>query len=668
MSGQNLLLLLLLAVDLALLNASYASVFYLRYREFIGPYFLSQAAQPYFTLLFVTNLLYLLAARLNGTMRLPRRFHVPDVLPGQARAMGITAIGSIVIIFLTKGLAPSSENFHFSRPTLVLFWMTAFLATMGGRVAFGRLQEALFARGVFVRRLLIVATPAAAADLVERARANRWFGAQVVGVAVPAGDAGAAPDASRGCPPAVPFDDVEALEPHVAERRVDEIFAGLRPESTQQVLALLDLSRRLHVQLRMLPDHFQMTASHLMVSEIALLEGAHRHDVLFDLYGRVDRGTPLARARVAVVGSKGIPATFGGIERHVAELASRLVRRGFAVRVYCRPYYASVSGSYEGVELVTLPTIYTKHLDAITHTLLSTLHALFTGVDIVHYHAMGPSVLSFLPRLFGARTVVTVHGLDWKREKWGRFASACLRFGEYGSVAFPSRTIVISRVLERYYASRYGRAVAYIPNGLIVRAPQPPRRVATRFGLARHDYVLFVGRLVPEKGCHHLVEAFRRVATTKRLVIAGGTSHSDAYVDELHGMASADPRVLFTGYVYGDTLSELYSNAYAYVHPSTLEGLSLSLLEALSFGSAVLASDIPENEEVLLDTGAAPRGVTFRAGDVGDLVAKLRALLADPSAADDLRSRGRAFVIERYDWNRIAAQTADVYDALVREA
>jgi len=669
LTRKNVLLALLLAVDLFCLNSAYAAVFFIRYRHYLTPYFLERTAQPYFTLLFVTNVLYFLSARFYKTLRLPRRFHLPDVLPGQTRVLGITAIGSIVIIFLTKGLAPASVNFHFSRPTLVLFWFTALFVTIGGRLVYGRLQEALFARGILARRILIVGTEAAVREIEQRVRSNPWFGARVVGAAIERASAGEAragdpaPDARTG---RVPFEDVEELEPLLAERGVDEMIAALRPEATRQVLALLELCRNRRVQIRMLPDHFQITASHFMVSEVAFLEGSHRYDILFDLYGRVNREISLERARVAVVGSKGIPATFGGIERHVAELTSRLVRRGFTVRVYCRPYYTSVTGSYEGVELVTLPTIYTKHLDAITHTIVSTLHALFSGVDIVHFHAMGPSVFSFIPRLFGVRSVVTVHGVDWKREKWGRFASAFLKFGEFGSAAFPSRTIVISRVLERYYRERHNKPVVYIPNGLSTREALPPRRIGNLYGLGRHDYFLFVGRLVPEKGCHILLDAFRGIATSKRLVIAGGTSHSDEYVEQLHAMGRADPRVVFAGYVYGDTLTELFSNAYAYVHPSSLEGLSLSLLEALSFGGAVLASDIPENEEVLLDSGEPPRGITFRSGDVADLREKIARLLAQPEEAEALRVRGRAFVLDRYNWGRVADETAAVYESLVR--
>lgn len=671
LKGKNLHLTLLVLTDLVTLNVAYAVVFYLRYHDFISPYFLERTLPHYVLLLFVTNALYFGAGSVFKTYRLPQRFRVPDIVPGQIRTLAITAIGSIVLVFLTRGMAFGSKQFQFSRPTLILFWMASFFLTIGGRALYGRLQDALFAAGILTRRLLILAPPEAARDILERLRLSPWFGAQVVCVAIPEprdkeGSRLGASIVGARWPDITTFDSIERVEAILHEHEIEEVFVALRPEETKTFLGLLSLSKEKKIGLRMLPNDFQMAASHFMVSEIAFLEGARRYDILFELYGRVSRDLTLDRARVAVVGSKGIPASFGGIERHVAELTSCLVARGFAVRVYCRPYYTRVTGSYHGVELVTVPTIYTKHLDAITHTFLSTLHAIMSGVDIVHYHAMGPSILSFLPRLFGVRTVVTVHGIDWKREKWGRFAASFLRLGEYASANFPDRTIVVSRILQAYYRERYRKPVTYIPNGLTFRSPLPPRRITGLYGLQGRDYLLFVGRLVPEKGCHTLLDAYRDVGTNRRLIIVGGTSHSDEYVDRLHEIGRADPRVLFAGYLYGDVLTELFSNSYAYIQPSSLEGLSLALLEALSFGSAVLASDIPENEEVLLDSGEAPRGLTFQSGNAADLREKLQALLDRPEEAERLRACGREFVVERYNWNRVADQTADVYEDILR--
>jgi glycosyltransferase involved in cell wall biosynthesis len=671
LKAKSLLLLFLVVIDLACLNAAYALAFYVRYRELISPYFIQQTLPHYMLLLIVTNGVYLVAGNLFKTYRLPRRFRLPDIIPGQTRVMALTAIGSIVLIFLTRGFALGTQQFHFSRPTLLTFWLAAFFATVGGRWLYGQMQDSLFRRGLLTRRVMILATPTAARDILERLHLSSWFGAQVVTIALPESDARGPEPLGLGLsgdprPDIVTFEAIDQLEPALVRTGIEEVFVALRPEETKTLLALLSLCKERKVSVRMLPIHFQMVASHFMVSEISFLEGASRFDILFELYGRVSRDLSLDRARIAVVGTKGIPASFGGIERHVAELTSCLVARGFAVRVYCRPYYARVTGSYHGVELVTVPTITTKHLDAITHTFLSTVHALFSGFDIVHFHAMGPSVLSFLPRLFGVRSVVTVHGLDWKREKWGRFAAWFLRLGEYASARFPDRTILVSHSLDAYYTARYRRNFIQIPNGLAFRAPLPPRRILGLYGLQGRDYILFVGRLVPEKGCHTLLEAYQRVGTERRLVIVGGTSHSDEYVEKLHAIGRADARVIFAGYLYGDVLTELFSNSYAYVQPSSLEGLSLALLEALSFGSAVLASDIPENEEVLLDSGAAPRGIMFRSGDAADLREKLQSLIDHPEEAERLRSVGRSFVVERYDWNRVADRTARVYEEILR--
>lgn len=675
MKGSGLLFVILLCADLLLINVSYTVVLFLRYHRWIDEYFLLRVAKPYLTLLLVTNGLYLVAAHLVNAYRLPQRFRPSDVLPKQGRVFGLVAIGSIFIIFLTKGLAPSEWNFHFSRPTLFFFWIAGFVSTTWGRLWFGSLQETLFRKGKLARRLLIVGTRDGVKEIGDRIRSNTWFGVRLIGVAIPSGEGEVAPlpawacgaDVDRGDAEAaadgtaIRFGEVRELESVLDDHRIDEVFVALRPEDTGTLLELLETCTRRRITLRMLPPHFQITASHFMVSEIAFLEGANRYDILFELYGRIDRGYTLDRARIAVVGSKGIPATFGGIERHVAELTSCLVTRGYSVRVYCRPYYSNVSGEYHGVVLVTLPTIYTKHLDAITHSFLSTVHALFSGVDIIHYHAQGPSVLAFLPRLLGVRTVVTVHGLDWKREKWNRTASSLLRFGEYASAKFPDRTIVVSRALEQHYEEKYGKDVSYIPNGLALRQPLAPKQITRMFGLRGRDYVLFVGRLVPEKGCHYLIDAFRGLRTDLRLVIAGGSSHTDEYVSRLHEEGKEDPRVLFTGYVHGEVLTELYSNAYIYTLPSDLEGLSLSLLEALSLGGAVLASDIPENEEILIDSDLPPRGITFHRGSSADLRDKLAQLLARPDEAERLRALGRAFVAERYNWNRIADATSQVY-------
>lgn len=361
--------------------------------------------------------------------------------------------------------------------------------------------------------------------------------------------------------------------------------------------------------------------------------------------------------RIAMIGQKGIPALYGGIERHVEEIARRLVLAGHEVTVYCRLHYTPTGGHYHGVELVRLPSVKTKHLDTISHVALSTAHALARDFDVLHFHALGPSLFALPARALGRPTVVTVHGLDWQREKWGRFAQWALKQCEGPAVRFPDRTIVVSQTLREHFAAHYGRDTVTIPNGTLLPDPRPANKIH-RFGLAEGKYVLFVGRLVPEKGVHFLCEAWSRLDTDLTLAICGGSSGSGDYVRQIQHYAG--PRVKMLDYVYGEPLEELYSNAYAVCLPSTVEGLSLVLLEALSYGRCVLVSDIPENVEVTRD--AAP---TFRTKDIADLAAQLGRLLADPALVRRYEEKARGHIAAHYSWDRVVDATIAVYDEVV---
>lgn len=357
-----------------------------------------------------------------------------------------------------------------------------------------------------------------------------------------------------------------------------------------------------------------------------------------------------------MIGQKGLPATYGGIERHVEELARRFVARGHRVTVYCRPHYTPADAEVPGVRLVRLPSVNTKHLDAITHTAVATAHALSTDAGIIHYHALGPSSLSWIPRLAGRRVVVTVHGLDWRREKWGSLAAAMLRVGEWSARACPHATIVVSRTLEEYFAARGGRGLHYVPNGTVM--PQPgPLAPLEGLGLEPERFLLFVGRLVPEKGLHVLVQAHREVAGDWPLVVAGGGHFTDDYVGACR--RAAGPNARFLGPVYGDTLAALQQHAALVVVPSSLEGLSIALLEAMSYGTPVLGSDIPENREVLSGVGA-----TFRAGDAVDLGRRLQELLEDAPERQRMGRLGRERIAAEYDWERVTDRTLELYETL----
>ncbi len=361
--------------------------------------------------------------------------------------------------------------------------------------------------------------------------------------------------------------------------------------------------------------------------------------------------------RIAMVGQKGLPATYGGIERHVEEIARRLVARGHDVSAFCRLYYTPAGAQYHGVRLLRRPSINTKHLDTATHVAWSSLEASLGPYDIVHFHALGPSAFAWMPRLRGARTAVTVHGLDWQREKWGRVASWVLKQCEYPAAHFANQTIVVSKTLREYFRDHHHCDAAYIPNGTNLPTPRPAKRIL-QLGLTPDKYVLFVGRLVPEKGVHYLCEAFQGIDTDLKLALVGGLSFSQDYVDLLKRYAG--DRILLLDYVYGEALEELWSNAHIVVQPSTMEGLSIALLEALSYGRCVLLSDIPENLEV-----AEECAVSFRSKDVGDLKEKLEMLLARPDLVKHYEEKARAHVRHQYSWDKVTESIEAVYLSLL---
>jgi glycosyltransferase involved in cell wall biosynthesis len=369
--------------------------------------------------------------------------------------------------------------------------------------------------------------------------------------------------------------------------------------------------------------------------------------------------------RIAMIGTRGVPATFGGIERHVEELGARLVARGHEVTVFCRPNYGRADlRSHRGMRLRSMPTVGTKHLDAIVHSGLSTLGAMAASFDVLHYHAIGPGMLAAVPRyLARAGVVLTVHGRDAERGKWGRGAKAFLGVADWLSARVPDATIVVGRHLERHYHDAHGRRTVYVPNGVEAARPTPASGVLSRLGLRPGRYLLFVGRLVPEKAPDLLLEAFRRLPGDHRLVLAGDSSFTDRYTTHLRELAGHDPRVVLPGYVYGRELQELYSNAAAFVLPSQLEGLPLTLLEAASFGLPVVASSIPPHLEVLGSGGPGRR--LHRPGDAEGLGAALGQVLADPAAERAAAAALRDRVLRSYCWEDAARRTEAVYRAVL---
>jgi glycosyltransferase involved in cell wall biosynthesis len=359
------------------------------------------------------------------------------------------------------------------------------------------------------------------------------------------------------------------------------------------------------------------------------------------------------RLRVAFIGGRGVISKYSGIEAYYEEVGKRLVEMGHQVTVYCRTYFTPPLEEHNGMRLVRLPTLRSKHLDTLVHTFLSTVHVLFTGCDIVHYQCLGPALFSFIPRLFGKKTVVSVQGLDWQRQKWGPIASLVLRIGERASVELPSTTMVVSKKLQEHYRSRCHRQVTYVPNGTIIRRRRSTLRLGG-WGLTAGNYILFLGRFSPEKNCHLLIQAYEKIQTPVKLVLAGGSSHSDVYAGELRDRQTDNIR--FLDWVSGDALDELLTNAMLFVLPSDIEGLSLALLDAMGAGVCVLTSDIAENCELV--EGA---GFTFKRGDANDLERMLRWLISDSSARLMAAGMAQKRVREHYLWPVIAKDVERAY-------
>lgn len=366
--------------------------------------------------------------------------------------------------------------------------------------------------------------------------------------------------------------------------------------------------------------------------------------------------------RIAMLGLKGIPVGNygGGIERHVEELAERLARRKHHVFVYVRSYTLGprLPKTWRGVHLISLPTIRTKNLETIVHTFLATLHVLFMPVDVIHYHGIGPATLAWIPRLFKpwARVIITFHSIDRFHKKWGRFARAYLGFGEWAAMHFPHRTIVVSHTLQIYVHRRFRRPGIFIPNGVEPRAVKKSDEL-DQFHLKRDGYLLTVARLVKHKGIHYLIQAFRGIKTDKKLVIVGAPSFTEDYADYLAKIAADDPRIIFTGFQTGETLAQLFAHAYIYVHPSESEGLSLTILESMSYGTTVLISNIPENMETIDHSG-----FSFESRNVHDLRKKITHLLANPELVNERARRGKDFIRKKFNWEMIVKETERVYE------
>lgn len=364
-------------------------------------------------------------------------------------------------------------------------------------------------------------------------------------------------------------------------------------------------------------------------------------------------------------GQKRIPSREGGVEIVVEELCTRMVAQGHNVTCYNRGGH-HVSGSefdskrlkeYKGINLKTVPTIEKKGLAAVSSSFFAALCCAFGKYDVVHIHAEGPAFFAWIPKLLGKKVIVTIHGLDWQREKWkAGFGAKFIRQGERNAVKYADEIIVLSKGVQDYFEKTYGRKTVFIPNGVNRPKKQKAELITEKYGLEKDSYILFLGRLVPEKGIKYLIEAFKQVDTDKELVIAGGSSDTSEFENEIKELAKEDKRILFTGFVQGQELEELYSNAYVYVLPSDLEGMPLSLLEAMSYGNCCLVSDIPECVDVVED-----KALIFQKSDVNSLYTKLVDICCNSSMVYSFKRTAEEFVCNKYSWNKIVKDTCCLY-------
>ena len=365
-----------------------------------------------------------------------------------------------------------------------------------------------------------------------------------------------------------------------------------------------------------------------------------------------------------MLGHKRIPSREGGIEIVVEELSTRMVNLGYDVTCYNRSGH-HISGKqfdtqslkeYKGIKLKNVLTINAKGLAAMTSSFFGAIAIAFSKCDVVHFHAEGPCAMLWIPKLFGKRCIATIHGLDHQRAKWGKFASSYIMLGEKCAVKYADEIIVLSNGVQQYFKDTYSRSTIFIPNG--VNKPQIKQAdlIQHKYGLKKDSYILYLGRIVPEKGLRYLIQAFKQVETDKKLVISGGSSDTNEFMLELKSMAQDDERIIFTGFVQDQTLEELYSNAYIYTLPSDLEGMPLSLLEAMSYGNCCVVSNISECTEVVQD-----KAVVFEKSSVLDLKDKLQNLCNDVDLTNAYKKNASEYICNKYNWNDVVKRTLELY-------
>lgn len=364
--------------------------------------------------------------------------------------------------------------------------------------------------------------------------------------------------------------------------------------------------------------------------------------------------------RIAYIGQRGVPPTFGGVERYVDEIVRRLPATEVQSTVYCRPHYIQpMELGY--TQQVFLPSLQMKGLEAFGHSGLSAVHSAFKQFDLVHFQALGPALFCGIPRLSGAKTVTTIHGIDWQRAKWAGAAKAVLKAGDWMMGHLSHGIISVSQNLKRRYEDHYKREVFFVPIGFSAPKRLKAGAAHDRYDLQPGKYLFFLNRIVPEKGLHYAIEAFRQIKRDDfKFVISGASEPSDLYMASLRNQAAGDSRIVFTGYVDREMVHELYSNAYLFLLPSELEGMPAVLLEAMSHGCPVLTSDIQESLDVIR-LKDHQYGFVHKNKDVADLTRQLSSLMDNPEDVEAMRGPGCQFVNTNYSWEKSTQMTYDVY-------
>jgi len=365
------------------------------------------------------------------------------------------------------------------------------------------------------------------------------------------------------------------------------------------------------------------------------------------------------KLKIAILGTRGIPANYGGFETFTEELSTRLVKAGHSVTVYCRANNIKTKARiYRGVKLIVLPTVTHKYLDTVTHTFLSTLYSLFTDIQILYYCNAVNALFLALPRIFGKKVIINVDGLEWQRKKWNRLAKFIYKISEYLAVVLSNKIVTDSTIIRDYYKSKFKKNTEYISYGADINRSMPPGDTLGKIGIRPREYILYVSRLEPENNAHILIKAYEQVKTDMPLVIVGSAPYNTVYIKKIK--STKDKRIKFVGGIYGDGYFELLSNAFIYIHGNEVGGTNPALLQAMASGNCVIANGVNFNKEVIKDCG-----LCYEPGNTEDLKNKIEYLLGHPSEVRNYRNMAINRIKNNYNWDNVVNRTERLMESLL---